>query len=88
MTLFTKTLTYFRELSQIPRPSHHEEGVRQWLIKWADSHGWSHKADTIGNLLITATSAHTATHPHTTLCLQAHMDMVCVSEESHDWSAT
>jgi dipeptidase D len=56
MDLFDKTLSYFKELSLIPRKSHNEEGVRKWLISWAKSHNWEYEEDAIGNLLIVATT--------------------------------
>ncbi len=80
MSLFDKTLSYFKALSLIPRKSHNEEKVRKWLISWAESHNWEYEEDAIGNLLIRAKS----TNPER-LCLQSHMDMVCVSREPHDW---
>ncbi len=87
MSLFDKTLTYFKELSRIPRKSHQEEKVRKWLISWAKSHNWEYEEDTIGNLLIQATTndQKLTTKNWTKICLQSHMDMVCVSREPHDW---
>ena len=87
MSVFDKTLTYFKELSRIPRKSHQEEKVRQWLISWAKSHNWEYKEDAIGNLLIQATTQNSKlkTQNLSKLCLQSHMDMVCVSREPHDW---
>ena len=86
MSLFDKTLTYFKGLSHIPRKSHQEEKVRKWLISWAKSHNWEYEEDTIGNLLVRATSKfENRSSKIDTLCLQSHMDMVCVSREPHDW---
>lgn len=87
MSLFEKTSTYFQKLSLLPRRSRHEHDVRNWLISWAKSHHWEYQEDTIGNLLILATvSNNERSTINNTLCLQAHMDMVCVSENPHDWS--
>lgn len=80
MSLFDKTYSYFKELSLIPRKSHHEEKVRKWLISWAKSHNWEYEEDKIWNLLVIAESKNPEK-----LCLQAHTDMVCVSREPHDW---
>ena len=82
MTLYLSTLDYFRELSRIPRMSLHEEKVRTWIIQWAEERGWSHQTDTIGNLLVIAPGNH-----EKILCLQAHMDMVCVSDGRHNFEA-
>lgn len=80
MSLYKRTLSYFRELSQIPRRSYAEKRVRKWLISWAREHDWEYEDDEIGNLFIIAKSKNPAR-----LCLQSHTDMVCVSQESHDW---
>lgn len=58
MSLFQTTLTHFRTLSLLPRRPRHEHDVRNWLISWAKSHHWEYREDTIGNLLIIATSEH------------------------------
>lgn len=81
MSLFETTYTYFQKLSLLPRQSRHEHDVRNWLISWAKSHHWKYQEDTIGNLLIRATSEEQGI-----LGLQSHMDMVCVSEDPHDWA--
>jgi dipeptidase D len=81
MSLYTKTLEYFLELSKIPRRSHEEKKVRRWLVSWAKKHDWEYEDDEVGNLLIRAPG-----NTPDTLCLQGHMDMVCVAQESHDWS--
>lgn len=76
MVIYKKTYKYFQELSQIPRQSKDEEGVRIWLKNWSKRNNWKYEEDSIGNLLIYALG-----NTETTLCLQSHMDMVCVSEE-------
>jgi len=81
MSVYKKTLQYFRELSKIPRRSYEEKKVKKWLISWAKKHHWEYEDDEIGNLLIKADGTKAGT-----LCLQGHMDMVCVAMESHDWS--
>ncbi len=81
MSLYKKALRYFLELSEIPRRSHEEKRVKKWLTSWAKENDWEHEDDEAGNLLIKAPGSTTET-----LCLQGHMDMVCVAQESHDWS--
>lgn len=76
MELFDRTYHYFRTLSTIPRPSRHEGPVREWITGWARSHDWPSRQDTIGNLLVTAPGKKSSL-----VCLQAHMDMVCVCEK-------
>lgn len=81
MSLYKKALRYFLELSEIPRRSHEEKRVKKWLTSWAKENDWEYEDDEAGNLLIKAPGSTTET-----LCLQGHMDMVCVAQESHDWS--
>lgn len=81
MSLYKKTLRYFLELSEIPRRSYEEKRVKKWLISWAKDNDWGHEDDEAGNLLIKAPGSTPEV-----LCLQGHMDMVCVAQESHDWS--
>lgn len=81
MSLYKKTLRYFLELSEIPRRSHEEKKVKKWLISWARENDWEYEDDEVWNLLIKAPGSTPET-----LCLQWHMDMVCVAQESHDWS--
>lgn len=81
MSLYKKTFSYFQELSKIPRRSHEEKRVKKWLTAWARENNWEHESDEAGNLLIRSPG-----NTSETLCLQGHMDMVCVAQESHDWS--
>lgn len=81
MSLYKKTLRYFHELSKIPRRSYEEKRVKKWLTSWAKENDWEYEDDEAGNLLIKAPGSR-----EETLCLQGHMDMVCVAQESHDWS--
>jgi dipeptidase D len=81
MPLYKKALQYFMELSEIPRRSYEEKRVKKWLISWAKENNWDYEDDEAGNLLIKAGGTE-----DDTLCLQGHMDMVCVAQESHDWS--
>ncbi len=80
MSLYKRTLSYFHELSQIPRRSYEEKRVRKWLISWAREHDWEYEDDEIGNLMIIAKGKNPGS-----LCLQSHTDMVCVAQENHDW---
>jgi dipeptidase D len=76
---------YFEKVSKIPRCSEHEEKIRTFLKEEADSMGFRHKTDSIGNLLITIP----AKTKQTKVCvLQCHLDMVCEKNESvtHDFS--
>lgn len=74
------TLKEFMGISQIPRPSHHEERIGQYLVNWANEHGLAVEQDQIGDVIIDkpATPGHDAA-PR--VIIQAHMDMVCVAAE-------
>lgn len=80
MNLYQTTLVYFRELSHLPRMPLHEDAVRSWIIVWAEKKWWNYEKDTIGNLLVIASG-----NKEKSICLQWHMDMVCVSVWHHNF---
>lgn len=66
----------FAELSEIPRCSKKEEGVREWILSIAAEHGLESEVDGTGNVLLRkAGKGGYADRPP--VALQAHMDMVC-----------
>ena len=70
-----KLWLFFAELSNIPRPSEQEQGVRDWLIKFATDRNLSYKQDKIGNFFIYKPAQNS--NSTKTILLQQHMDMVC-----------
>jgi len=68
--------THFKEVLAIPRPSDHEEQIRNYLIDFAGIHKLSHDTDQAGNLVIRK-PASPGKETHTGVCLQSHLDMVC-----------
>lgn len=78
-----RALEYFYEISRIYRPSRWEEGIRDWLVNWAKNRWYQYEIDSAGNLLIRAFSGKDSSAP---LCLQSHMDMVCVGWLGKDWT--
>lgn len=70
---------YFKKLCQIPRPSGHEEHVRNYLRDWAESAGYKTEADEAGNLIVECGPCR-GYESKSKVALQAHMDMVCVAE--------
>ncbi len=78
---------YFYELSQIPRESGNEEGVRQFLLKFAKEHNLEAIVDTIGNVILRK-KAYPGYEGRSSVALQGHMDMVCVKtqESDHDFA--
>lgn len=65
----------FDEVTKIPRPSCHEEKIREFLVKFAQDHGIAVKTDKVGNVVMSkpATPGHENVPG---VILQAHMDMV------------
>ncbi len=81
-----KAWNYFFELSEIPRPSGHEEKITDWLRTISAKNNWNFKTDSAGNVLIAVPGTGSlATKPP--LVLQGHLDMVCEknSETEHDF---
>ena len=79
--------SFFKDISDIPRESGNEEGVRQYLLAYAKKMGFVGKVDKIGNVIIyvPATKGYEDVPP---VVLQGHMDMVCVKtlESKHDFT--
>lgn len=66
----------FDEITKVPRPSCHEEQIREYLLEFAKKHGVEAKTDECGNVVMT--KAASKGHENApTVVLQAHMDMVC-----------
>ena len=67
----------FKELNQIPRPSHHEERVADYLCQFAERLHLTYKRDAENCIVISkpATPGHEDAEP---IVLLNHMDMVCV----------
>lgn len=67
---------HFDKIRSIPRPSRHEEKIREHLVAWAKERGFATRVDKVGNLVVSvpATKGH---EKAPVLVLQAHMDMVC-----------
>ncbi len=67
--------TNFYDLSQVPRPSKHEEKAQQFLLDWGKKHDVSVRRDETGNIIfkVPATPGY---ENRRGVILQAHMDMV------------
>ena len=76
----------FDEITKVPRPSCHEEQIREYLINFAKKHNVAYKTDDCGNVVMTkpATPGH---ENAPTVILQAHMDMVAEKNNNvqHDF---
>lgn len=70
----------FDEINKVPRPSKKEEKIRQYLLDFAAKHNLAAKTDAIGNVVITK-PATLGKEDAPTVIMQAHMDMVCESND-------
>jgi dipeptidase D len=75
----------FYDLTQIPRPSHHEEQVRDFLVQFGNGLGLETIVDDVGNVLIRKPAAK-GLENRQGVVLQAHMDMVAQPQDgTHDF---
>ena len=82
-----KVLSFFKEITKIPRESGHEEHIIAYLQEFAASNGLECKTDAAGNVLITKEAAPGYENVPT-IVLQSHSDMVCEKNEGveHDFA--
>ena len=75
-------LDIFKQLCAIPRPSHHEEKVADFLRNFAKEHGLTYHRDEHNCVVIEmpATPGYEDKEP---IVILNHMDMVCVAEEGY-----
>lgn len=66
----------FDAITKVPRPSCHEQQVREFLLKFAADHNIEVRTDAVGNVVMVkpATPGHENAPK---VVLQSHMDMVC-----------
>lgn len=71
----------FDEITKVPRPTHHLEKMKQFLVDWANRHNIPVRTDEVGNVVMTkpATPGH---ENAPTIILQGHQDMV--AEKNND----
>ena len=76
-TTTERVFQIFKELNQIPRPSHHEERVADYLCRFAERLNLHYKRDKENCVVISkpATQGYEGAEP---VVLLNHMDMVCV----------
>ena len=72
-----RVFSIFRELNQIPRPSHHEERVADYLCQFAERLRLEYERDKENCVVIrkAASRGYEGAEP---IVLLNHMDMVCV----------
>lgn len=67
---------YFAEIARIPRPSKHEERIARYVLDTAERLGLCAVQDSCGNVIVRK-PASPGRESGRSLCLQAHLDMVC-----------
>lgn len=76
----------FDEITKIPRPTHHLDRMREFLVDWANRHDIPVKTDEVGNVMMSkpATPGH-ENAPR--IILQGHQDMVAEkrNDKEHDF---
>lgn len=76
----------FDEITRIPRPTHHLEKMREFLVDWATRHGIPVRTDEVGNVVMSkaATPGH---EDAPVVILQGHQDMVAEKrgDKEHDF---
>ena len=82
-----KVLSFFKEITRIPRESGHEEKIIEYLQQFAASHNLECKTDKVGNVLIIK-EASKGYENSPTVILQSHSDMVCEKNtgSTHDFA--
>jgi len=66
----------FAEIARIPRPSKHEERIARYVLDTAERLGLAATQDGCGNIVVRK-PASPGREQAASLCLQAHLDMVC-----------
>lgn len=67
-------LSEFLELAKVPRPSHHEERVSEYLFQWAKSHGLAVEKDNMNEIIIDKPASPGCENVPRVI-FQAHMDI-------------
>lgn len=75
-------LDFFNELTQIPRPSHHEEMVADYLCRFAEEHHLVYRRDA-ENCVVIEKPASAGYEGAAPIVILNHMDMVCVAEDGY-----
>ena len=83
---FDRVEHYFREISKIPRGTGNEKGISDYIVKFAEDHGFEYYQDDIYNVIVIKEAAP-GCEDREPLILQGHIDMVCQKtlESDHDF---
>lgn len=76
----------FDEITKVPRPTHHLEKMKKFLIDWAEKHHISYSVDEVGNVVMRK-AATPGYENSPTVILQGHQDMVAEKngDKVHDF---
>lgn len=74
----------FKELNGVPRPSHNEGKVADWLCRFAEKNGLEYDRD-LNNCVVIRKPASEGYEDHEPLVILNHMDMVCVADPGVDY---
>ena len=66
----------FDDITRVPRPSKKEGKIIEFLVNFAEKHGFEYRKDDIGNVVIYK-AATPGFEGRPAVVLQSHMDMVC-----------
>lgn len=76
----------FDEITKVPRPTHHLDKMKAFLVDWAKRHNLDYDTDEVGNVVmrVPATPGHEGAP---TVVLQGHQDMVAekATGSNHDF---
>lgn len=77
----------FYKLTQVPRPSNHEEKAREFMLNWAKENHIDARMDESGNIILTK-AATPGMENRKGIILQGHLDMVPQKNEDtvHDFT--
>lgn len=79
---YQAVLDFFKEVNGVPRPSKHEEKMREYLKQFAETRGLD-CSEHDGNILI-CKEATKGMENVPSVVLQCHMDMVCVAADGYN----
>lgn len=73
-------------LSQIPRRSGNEVGVREYITRWAEDRNLAYRTDEAGNIAVDIPATN-GCEKKPLVIIQGHMDMVCnqIKDGTHDF---
>ena len=83
---YEKLITFFKELSKVPRNSKKEEKIAEFLCNFAKERNLWYRKDNFNNVLIKR-KASKGLENRKTILFQAHTDMVCekTKDSTHDF---